>query len=85
MKTQKIMPTPESFVHQIDPNARRLWESTSGGWVQHVTCYSAGDGTLLLVEYPDGEGWDIYTPATLQNNISVTVQAAREALNIKEE
>jgi len=75
--------TPAGYVRDIDPDARRLWEATSSDTGNHVTCYSAGEATLLLIEYPDGNGWEIYTPPSLRNNIGATIQGARQTLGLE--
>ena len=76
------MTTPAEFVRRVDPNARRLWEVTADNG-NHLSCYSAGKHTLLLVEYPDGNGWEFYVPPTLENSIGPTVTAARAALDVQ--
>lgn len=75
------------FQHIIErfPQARKLWEvhdknQPNSGYrgVGTLTGYSINGLVLVLHEYPDQDGWQIYAPATDSNEIEETLVAIEQ-------
>ena len=59
-------------------NAKRIWQTQQTG--VNLVAYSI-KGKILLVQYFDeGQGWDIFIPASTSNTIESTLSATQRYL-----
>lgn len=66
-------------------NARQMWTTRVKG-IGRIDCYRIGDGIALVQVYSrdrSADGWDLFVPASRENDIAKTFEAAELALRIK--
>jgi len=62
--------------------ARRLWTLEQPRFHRFtVACYDVGNAVALVQRWDDG-GWEIFVPASLENNVEAAFRGAERALEI---
>jgi len=69
------------FVTEI--NAKSLFITKKGETTLEML--SANGKTFIVVKFGNGDGWDIYCPASESNNIETTFTKTRNYLKVKGE
>lgn len=57
------------------PHAYVQWSVQLPGMAGTLACYVINARTVLVQIFPDGHGWDAYTPTTDRNDVSATLEA----------
>lgn len=61
--------------------ARLLWQSNVKG-IGTVTCYLVNQRLAMVLRYQERRGWELFVPASNENNTALTLDGAAEALGV---
>jgi hypothetical protein len=84
MKNETKRESGRIIFRRAFPEARSLWEAK----IPHVGVIEAfwlGKTFVLVQEYANGDGWQVFTPTTDEGWIDLTIQAIAERTGVAAE